>query len=155
MDLRVPPLKLNIALESNPLKSRVSVRRLAVQQLLPGRSAPPDTVYIYIYICIYIYVYIVYTISNKHISLSLPLSLYIYIYIYIHIHIHIHTHEDPSRQQTGRWAGNPPNRWICQTSLFIAIHACVDSNANNNNNNTNNNDNNNSTNTCIKWSISL
>ena len=31
MDMRIPPLKITILLESNPLKSRISVRRLAVE----------------------------------------------------------------------------------------------------------------------------
>ena len=30
MDLRIPPLEIKIMLESNPLKSRILVRRLAV-----------------------------------------------------------------------------------------------------------------------------
>ena len=30
MDMRIPPLKIKILLESNPLKSRILVRRLAV-----------------------------------------------------------------------------------------------------------------------------
>ena len=33
MDLRIPPLKLKILLESSPLKSRILVRRLAVKGL--------------------------------------------------------------------------------------------------------------------------
>ena len=32
MDIRIPPLKTKIMLESNPLKSRILVRRLAVVQ---------------------------------------------------------------------------------------------------------------------------
>ena len=31
MDMRIPPLKINIMLESNPLKSRISMRTLAVR----------------------------------------------------------------------------------------------------------------------------
>ena len=30
MDMRIPPLKIEILLESNPLKSRILVRRLAI-----------------------------------------------------------------------------------------------------------------------------
>ena len=30
MDMRIPPIEINIPLESNPLKSRIVVRRLAV-----------------------------------------------------------------------------------------------------------------------------
>ena len=30
MDMRIPPLKIKILLESNPLKPRILVRRLAV-----------------------------------------------------------------------------------------------------------------------------
>ena len=33
MDMRIPPLKIKIMRESNPLKSRISVRRLAVHRL--------------------------------------------------------------------------------------------------------------------------
>ena len=32
MDMRMPPLKIKILLESNPLKSRIVARRLAVGQ---------------------------------------------------------------------------------------------------------------------------
>ena len=32
MDMRIPPLKIKIMLESNPLKSRILVRRLAVSK---------------------------------------------------------------------------------------------------------------------------
>ena len=39
MDLRIPPLELEIMLESNPLKSTILVRRLAA--FLDGSSAPP------------------------------------------------------------------------------------------------------------------
>ena len=34
MDMRIPPLKLKIMLESNPLKSRILVQRLAVMTQL-------------------------------------------------------------------------------------------------------------------------
>ena len=40
MDMRIPPLKIKIMLESNPLKSRILVQRLAV---LPRGEIPPDT----------------------------------------------------------------------------------------------------------------
>ena len=61
----MPPLKLKILLEPNPLKSRTLVRRLAV-------AGDTFHMYIYIYIHIYIYIYI-YTYAT-----------YIYIYIYIY-----------------------------------------------------------------------
>ena len=32
MDMKIPPLKFEILLESNPLKSRILVRRLAVSE---------------------------------------------------------------------------------------------------------------------------
>ena len=44
MDMRMPPLKTKIMLESNPLKSRIFVRRLAGMgclQSLPGAFAEP------------------------------------------------------------------------------------------------------------------
>ena len=37
MDMRVPPLKIKIMLESNPLNSRILVRRLAVQARMHPR----------------------------------------------------------------------------------------------------------------------
>ena len=40
MDMRIPPLKLKILLESNPLKSRILVERLAVLQ--EGESCARD-----------------------------------------------------------------------------------------------------------------
>ena len=35
MDMRIPPLRIKIMLESNPLKSIVLVRRLAVFEIPP------------------------------------------------------------------------------------------------------------------------
>ena len=36
MDMRIPPLKIQILLESSPLKSRILVRRLAAHKAAPG-----------------------------------------------------------------------------------------------------------------------
>ena len=56
MDLRVIPLKIKIVLESNPLKSRILVRRLAVPSF-PLHPALSNDVHIYIYIYIYIHIH--------------------------------------------------------------------------------------------------
>ena len=65
--MRIPPLNIKILLESNPLRSRILVRRLAatVSKSLLG--------------CVYIYIYI---------------YIYIHIYIYIYIYIDIHRERD-------------------------------------------------------------
>ena len=44
MDMRIPPLKLKILLESNPLKFRIVVRRLAVAQHRCRRKRQSDIV---------------------------------------------------------------------------------------------------------------
>ena len=69
MDMRVPTLGIKIQLESNPLKARVVVRRLAVTSLGRGMatSGPGRRTNIYIYIYIHIYICI----------------LWIHIYIYM------------------------------------------------------------------------
>ena len=41
MDMRIPPLRMKIMLESNPLKSIMSVRRLAAIQSLDAGSRSP------------------------------------------------------------------------------------------------------------------
>ena len=43
MGMRISPLQIKILLESNPLKSRIFVRRLAVQVLGVARKAGCDT----------------------------------------------------------------------------------------------------------------
>ena len=75
MDMRISPLEIKILLQSNPLKSRILVQRLAVHSLRLGASAlhrprphfckpVPRCVYmlslslVYTYICIYVYIYI-------------------------------------------------------------------------------------------------
>ena len=65
MDLGIPPHKLKIMLESSPPKSRVLVRRLAIDARLLPR------IYLYVYTCMYVCIYI-----------------YIYIYEYKYTHIH-------------------------------------------------------------------
>ena len=71
MDTRIPALEMNIVLESNPVKSRILVRRLAVSQLTRRNIT---YMYIYIYIYIYVYVYI-------YIYVYICICVYIYIYI--------------------------------------------------------------------------
>ena len=96
MYTRIPPLNIKIMLESNPLKSRTLVRRLAVARELeryaadlrrdcePARHAATIGLLreagrhglLCIYVCIvYIYIYI----------------LYIYIYNYMYAHAHMFT----------------------------------------------------------------
>ena len=70
MDMRFPPLRIRIMPESNPPKSRVLVRRLAIERLAASKDLE-DSANICVYVCIYIYIYI----YNIH--------LHIYIYIYI------------------------------------------------------------------------
>ena len=105
MGMRIPLLKLKITLESNPLKSRILVRRLAVDfgslivrgrpspragELLGARPAELNMelyiyIYIYIYTYLFIYLFIVFLFIIIYVYRSLSLSLYIYIYIYIYI----------------------------------------------------------------------
>ena len=52
-DMRTPPLEIKILPESNPPKSKILVRRLAVLS-----AGDPFTLYVmYIYIYVYIYIY--------------------------------------------------------------------------------------------------
>ena len=87
MGLGIPPLNIQIMLESNPLKFiiLVLVRRLAPLIVGLGRfrrvtstsaSILRTCIYIYIYIYIHIYIYIY-------------IHMYIYIYIYIHIYVYL------------------------------------------------------------------
>ena len=59
MDMRIPPLKFKIVLESSPLKSTILVGRLGVSFCICIYTHVCVCVYIYIYIT-YIYVYIIY-----------------------------------------------------------------------------------------------
>ena len=81
MDMRIPPHKFSITLESSPPKSRILAGRSGVlsQSLLFSLSASSLSLYMYIYIYMCIYIYI-----------SLSLSVYIYICIYVCIYIYIH-----------------------------------------------------------------
>ena len=60
MGLGIPPLRIEILLESSPLKSTTSVRRLAVEQIRAVDSArspvPINELYIYIYSCVYLFI---------------------------------------------------------------------------------------------------
>ena len=40
MDMRIPPLSIKITFESNPLKSRILVRRLAVSRIRILKVSP-------------------------------------------------------------------------------------------------------------------
>ena len=99
MGLGIPPLRIKIKLESNPLKSTMLVGRLGVRTcqdalavFRPVRASQQveGCVYIYIYIyiyniCVCIYIYIERE-RERHLSLSISLSLYIYIYIYTYVY---------------------------------------------------------------------
>ena len=74
LDRRIPPLKIKIPIESNPLNSRILVRRLAL--------CLQNYTFIYIYIYIYIHTYI-------HTNIHTYTCTYVYIYIYIYIHTRI------------------------------------------------------------------
>ena len=78
MDMRIPPLKLNIMLESNPLKSTMLVGRLAVAgafcDVLVGSQG--TTTPCGVEVCHGV------TLGVSRRNLSLSLSLYIYIYIH-------------------------------------------------------------------------
>ena len=87
MDMRIPPLKLKIMLESNPLKSRILIQRLAVALF---------TQILYTHIHIHIYTYI-------------PI-IYIYIYIYISPRIR------SARQRTPRYSSNSNNSYSTNNS---------------------------------------
>ena len=97
MGLGISPLYIEIMLESNPLKSTILVRRLAVQGILKRTSSADGFflratsfagqhiyIYIYIYICIYIYIYI-YMYVFIYVYIYIMYTIYIYIYIYIYI----------------------------------------------------------------------
>ena len=70
MGLGIPPLKIEILLESNPLKSRILVRRLAVQRVTNDERARNILRIHIFYISLSIYIYIKYIIR----------CMYIYIY---------------------------------------------------------------------------
>ena len=59
MGLGIPLLRIEIMLESSPLKSRMLVRRLAVLPQRPRRHCMDTCIYIYIY-ALYIYIIFVY-----------------------------------------------------------------------------------------------
>ena len=101
MGLGIHSLKNDISLDSNPLKSIISVRILTLDGMCAVYGCIhtwTDTyiyIYIYIYICLYMYIYIYICIYIYiHIYMyyvSLSLSFYIYIYIYIHAHMFVST----------------------------------------------------------------
>ena len=86
MDMRILPLNFKIMLESNPLKARIFVRRLAV---VHGQARTSFTCITCDYMYIYIYIY-TYTCIHTHIYIYIYIYIYrercIYIYIYIYIH---------------------------------------------------------------------
>ena len=96
MDMRIPPLRLKIMLESNPSKSIVLVRRLAVRcrflaamvsTRIAARLGGVGRAHIYIYIYrereMYVYIYI-------YIYRERERGVYIYIYIYIYLFMYTH-----------------------------------------------------------------
>ena len=71
MDMRISPIQRKIPLESDPLKSRILERRLAIRVTTPTLLLyHVYTIYIYIYIYIYISTHI-----HIHIYLSISISL--------------------------------------------------------------------------------
>ena len=120
--LRIPALRVKILLESNPLKSRILVRGLAVHDpetycgapsIAPALADGPKgsaevqlascrpkslshhiyNTYIYIYIEREIYIYIyICTYIHKYIYTYTYTSTYMCIYIYTYIHTYIYTY---------------------------------------------------------------
>ena len=104
MDLRIPPLNIKIVLESNPLKSRILVRRLAVpwnRRAPMGRSNWPNP---------HRHAHCAYTpIARTHVmdlaggsyspvrvlvgmfTSTYNIWIHTYIYIYIHIYMYVYT----------------------------------------------------------------
>ena len=73
MDMRIPPLKSNITLESNPLKSNVS-REIGRMQNSSTYSVRGVYIYIYIYIHTYTYIHIHIHLANTRVSDSFSLA---------------------------------------------------------------------------------
>ena len=82
------PLKIKILLESNPLESRILMRRSAVIHCSAARSMYTLCIYIYIYIyrCIYTYVHICIYVCT---CMCMHICMYVYIYICIMICVYV------------------------------------------------------------------
>ena len=153
MGLGIPPLRIEIMFESNPLKSIMLVWRFAIWlrairacpcallgsfRRLPWGRLEPDweidvCIYIYIYICVCVYIYIERErdkernreAENKYIS------MYIYIYIYTYTHIKCEWRatqcvELPSLVQTRRATSpNSMQRWLISNCLCCCSRAAV------------------------------
>ena len=113
MDMIVPPVKLDIMLESSPLKSRILVWRLAViivrdvDMFTHNRAWDPLSILGWAWrvettqhtrvglarwnylVDVYIYIYIY---THTHMYTYIYIYIYTYIYIYIHTYIHMYTY---------------------------------------------------------------
>ena len=107
MAMRIPPLRIEIMLESNPLKSIMLVRRLAVpsHDTTQRWHCVPDTAtcatsapaefrrgypqYLSIYLSIYIYIYI-YTHTYTYTYTCIYIYIYIFVFVFEYVHIYIY-----------------------------------------------------------------
>ena len=123
MDMGIPPPRIQVMLESNPLKSIMLVRRLTVSGALVGVGgsdfssvggvspraralSPLIQQYLSLYIYIYIYIYI-----------------YTCIYIYIYIYIYICTHSICQAQGSLLRLGTPHG--LVALSGFRCLYICI------------------------------
>ena len=116
--MRIPHLKIKILPESNPPKSRISVRRLEALGGARGgaRASGGLRTCVYTYVCIYIYIYMyicVYISLSVSLSRSLSLSIYLSIYLYIYIYI-----EWPYRRQTTGRAAPAHTITVCLITYY-------------------------------------
>ena len=121
MDIRFPPLTIKILLESNSLKSRIFVRRLAVDEtwhVFPQSSRLGWEACVkfsirhvnMLMISISISLYLCLSLSLSlyiYISISLSLSIYLSLSLYIYIYTHTHGVSGRSRTAFGRLWGYP------------------------------------------------
>ena len=83
MGMRIPPLKFETPLESNPppnsgiLLGRLAAGGIGAPPSLPAGVAPAGVyMYICVYVCVCVYIYI-----------YIYIHMYIYIYIYTHVYM--------------------------------------------------------------------
>ena len=131
MDMIIPPLTNDIMLESNPLKSFILVRILAIRPIHADRTHTVNVcVYIYIYMYIYIYTHVY-------------VCMYIYIYrererereIYTcnaymcisHVPVYcVHTHTTAEMRACGRAQVHcTPSHWPAQTRELVGAAAAL------------------------------
>ena len=128
MDLRIPPLRTKILLESNPPKSRILVWRLAVAcNLFGNREAwslqttvrlAPLTTYVWVYIYIYIY-------THTHMYIYIYIYIYRYIYIYITcvcMYVYIYIIRTKEGEGKGPGQGLPMISCLLKTYVHFLLH---------------------------------